>query len=376
VYSFDGQGFALEGDALGGALFRASRRTDRLALDHLVPVNGEYRVRLANPQPEIQYVDDIALLVVDHEPGARIVLAGDGVRAVSAPVAPASALDADGRDVRAQVAEADGESWTSLPPGLGREAGRDTLRLEFPRPRNASAATLAFRVRSTQWASHVLRSLLGLHGRALPAWFARMETADAERRAFEAAMRREGAVQVRVWDGQAWQAAGLLPLSRAAAREQAVAVPLAGGADTLRVELSSTAGLWMVDRALADYGAEQPLEVREIQAERARASDGSDLRDVLGRADGRAYVMEEGHSADVAFRVPPPRPGRERSLAARLGGHYTVLVPSLAPPQEARFQALVATPGAVAEYARGVLAAETEGRTLADANGAGGRDRP
>jgi hypothetical protein len=348
----------LEGDMLGGTLFRASQRTDRLGLGHLAPVGGEYRVRLANPQQEIQYVDDAALLVIDHAPGARVVPSAAGLSLVSAPVAPAAAVGLDGQDVRALVAAADEETWTSLPAGLGRPETRDALRLEFPRPPGATTVTLAFRTQSTVWASHLMRSLLGLHGRDLPAWFARMERHDEERRAFEAALRREGLLQLRVWDGADWKVVGIVPPARAAAREHAFRLAAPAGGDTLRVELTSPAGLWMVDSAVADYGAEEPVAVTELKPRRARATDGADLRTLLRKADGRAYAMNEGDRADLVFDVPPSRAGRQRSVVARLSGYYTVLVPSVEPGQGALFARLLAEPGALAESARTSLSTE------------------
>jgi hypothetical protein len=365
VYSFDGQKYVLEGDILGGTLFRASQRTDRLGLDHLAAVGGEYRVRLENPQQEIQYVDDAALLVIDHRPGAHVVSSAAGLSLVDAPVAPVAATDLIGQDVRALVAAADGRSWTSLPAGMGRPGTRDALRLEFPRPAEATAVTLALRTRSTIWASHLLRSLLGLHGRELPAWFARMEDQDRERQAFETAIRREGLLHVRVWDGGEWKVVGMVPPSRAAIREHAFRLAVPAGGDTLRVELTSTAGLWMVDSALADYGAEEPLTPAELRPIGARAANGADLRAVLRAPDGRAYAMNEGERADLVFTVPAPLPGRQRSLVARVSGYYTVLVPSREPGRGALFSRLVAEPGALGDYARSRLS--TEIRTGGDA---------
>ena len=330
-------------------------------------MGGEYRVRLENPQQEIQYVDDAALLVIDHAPGTRVVSSAAGLSLVAAPIAPTAATDLIGQDVRALVAAADGRSWTSLPAGVGRPGTRDALRLEFPRPAGATAVTLAFRTQSTVWASHLLRSLLGLHGRDLPAWFARMEDHDRERQAFETALRREGLLQVRVWDGDGWKVVGIVPPARAAAREHAFRLPLPAGRDTLRVELTSTAGLWMVDSALADYGTEAPITATELRPVRARASDGADLRAVLRESDGRAYAMNEGERADLVFTVPPSLPGRQRSVVARMSGYYTVLVPSAEPGQAALFSRLVAEPGALAESARARLS--TEMAAVADANG-------
>jgi hypothetical protein len=380
VYTFDGERYVLEGDILGGTLFRSSQRTDRLGLGKLAAAGGEYRVRLENPQQEIQYVDDAALLVIDHRRGARVVSSAAGLSLVDAPVAPVAATDLIGQEARSLVAAADGRSWTSLPAGLGRSQTRDALRLVFPQPAVATAATLVLRTRSTIWSAHLLRSLLGLHGRDLPAWFARMENDDRERQAFEGAIAREGLLHVRVWDGSDWKVVGMVPPSRAATREHAFRFAVPAG-ETLRVELASTAGLWMVDSALADYGTQDLVSPTELRPVRARAGDGADLRRLLRAQDGRAFAMHQGERAELAFSVPAPVPGRQRSLVARLSGYYTVLVPSREPAQGARFRRLMDEPGALGEYARSRLstevrafAAAAHGRRSVVARGYGGAD--
>jgi len=52
------------------------RDTDRLA--HLRPVDGVYRIRLADELQEIDRVDDVALLVVDHTPGSMVLATREG----------------------------------------------------------------------------------------------------------------------------------------------------------------------------------------------------------------------------------------------------------------------------------------------------------
>ena len=369
VESFDGHGYVLETEAFGGAIFQAAQRPDWARLDHLAAMNGSYRLRLTNEQEEIQYVDEAHLLVVDGPRGARIVPSASGrLHVLAAPVPPTRASTGRGEEITRLLAARDGDSWISNP--LGRdpqsvESVRDTLVLEFPRPPRASAVTLAFRVQSTPWVSTLLRRVLALHGRLMPAWSARLEGDAAGRAEFLAALRREGLPAVSVWNGQGWQIVGsLVNLGPAAPREQALAVDIGSiPGDVLRVRLESSAGTWIVDSVEADYGPEPSVDVIELRPVEARTEEGTDVRRLLDGPDGARHVMHPHRDAlTLVFAEPPVQRGRRRSVVLKLAGYYTILVPPDDEPQESLFARLVTEPGAFARYSVGSLYSELESR--------------
>jgi hypothetical protein len=369
VESFDGRRYVLETEAFGGALFPAAQRADWARLDHLAAVDGGYRLRLTNEQEEIQYVDEAHLLVVDGPPGARIVpsLAGR-LHALAAPIPPTRATTLRGEVVTRLLAAREGDAWISSPLGRDPESvedSRDGLIVEFSRPPRASTVTLAFRVQSTPWVSTLLRRVLALHGRSMPAWSARLEADPAARAEFLTALRREGLPAVSVWNGKGWQPVGFLAnVGPAALREQAIAVEIGSvPGDILRVRLESGAGTWIVDSVEASYGPEPPLEAVELRPVEARTADGTDIRRLLGSADGARHVMRPHRDAvTLVFAAPPLRPGRRRSLVVKLAGYYTILVPPDGEPQEALFARLVTERGAFARYSLRSLYADLEAR--------------
>jgi hypothetical protein len=355
VYSFDGEKYVLDTEVFGGALFEAAQRTDRASLQHLEEAAGAYRLRLTNELEEIQHVDAVKLLVVDHPPGTRVVPSLDGrLHTLTAPVAPERAEDLRGADVRGLVA-GDGGGWLSNPLAHDRPGdGRDGVVLEFRRPPDASAVTLAFRAQSTQWASVMLRRMLGLHGRDQQAWTERMNADASARGAFLGALRREGLLTIRVWDGATWREAGVLAnMAEAVTRDQAVRVDLASiPGDVLRVRLDAAAGLWILRRAEADFSAPVPLRLTSVSPTAVRTAAGDDIRDELLAVDGVRYTMHPGaESADLAFDAPPRAAGMERSHLVEATGYYTVLVPAEGEPQTDLYETLVGTPGAFGRYA-------------------------
>lgn len=368
VYSFDGERYVLDTEVFGGAIFEAAQRSDRASLDHLVEADGAYRLRLANELQEVQYVDGVELIVVDHPTGTRVVPSLDGrLHVLGNPVLPSRATDLGGADVRALLSDAGGGPWVSNPFAHGGDRagdGRDGVVLEFPRPSGAATATLAFRARSTPWASVLLRRVLGLHGRDQAAWTGRMNADAAARGAFLGALRREGLLTIRVWTGSAWREAGFLAnMAEAVDREQAIVVDLAGiPGDVLRVRVDSTAGMWILHGAEADFGATSPARVTELPPSTARTARGDDIRDVLAAVDGRRLVMNPGlDSADLVFDAPPREPGLRRSFLFQATGYYTILVPADGEPQPDLYESLVAEPGAFARYSAELLRVASRG---------------
>ena len=363
VYSFDGQRYVLDAEGFGGAIFEAARKPDWVGLTHLKAVDGVYRVRLTNEQREIQYVDEVEMLVLDRRPGVRVVPSLSGaLHTFATPVAPQRAVDLGGEDVLPLLRA--GRRWVSRPLGEDMEeppGSRDGLVLEFPRPAGAASVKLAFDIQSTPWASSLLRHVLSLQGRALPAWYERMNSDPTARASFQRGLAREGLMMVRVWNGEAWQEAGWLAnVGAAVAREQAMNVDIRSvPGDVLRVRLDSTPGMWTVGGAVADYTPEAALRVTTLRPVSARAESGGDIRGLLRKADRRYYTMHTGRdAAELAFAVPPVPEGQERSVVLKVGGYYTILVPAEGQPQQALFDRLVSEPGAFGRYSRELLRAD------------------
>lgn len=365
VDSFDGRGWRLDAEPLGGAIYRAAERTDLVRLDHLAVAQGEYRLRLRNDQLEIDHVNALALRVVDHRPGTEVLPDAAGrLHVLSGAVAPASgrAIGRARRDpssvaVAEALRSADGRAWVSdardRDPSVPEDL-RDGIELEFPRAAGADTAVLVARAGATPLGPRVLQDVLALHGRDLGLFYARLERDPAARAAFERAREREVLPTVRVWDGREWRVAGWLrDLPSLVERDQAVPLDLRGvEGDTLRLRIDGPPGLWSIDRAAVAFGDGEPFDETRVTVARATLEDGSDVADVLARADGRRHSLRPHmDTVTLAYRAPARRPARQRTVLVEATGHYNVMVPADGEPQPATFRRLVEEPGGFARFA-------------------------
>ena len=80
--------------------------------------DGRVSFQLKESVDEITYLDDLQLITVEHSPDVRIACAVDGsIMAYSDIVAPTSAVDDQGNDQLAALAEEDGYFFSSAAPG-------------------------------------------------------------------------------------------------------------------------------------------------------------------------------------------------------------------------------------------------------------------
>lgn len=115
LYAHDGQDFQAQ-----NPLLTACERSGyvEVVTDHyLLPeapavVDGQVRFQIRELENEITYLDDLALLTVDHAEESEILCTVDGqIIACSRTLAPSSAVDQDGRDVLALVQARDGREF-------------------------------------------------------------------------------------------------------------------------------------------------------------------------------------------------------------------------------------------------------------------------
>jgi hypothetical protein len=358
IDSFDGRGYALDAEPLGGAIYEAAQRADTARLDRLVEARGEYRLRLHNVEGEVDHVDALALRVVDHVAGAVVVPDDRGrLHALTGLLPPARGRDLRGARVEALLAASDGLLWLGTPYSRRSDVEadlRDGVELEYPRPANTGTATLVLRTGATLLGPRMLAASLALHGRDLPAFYARLNGDPTARTAFEQAREREVLPSVRVWDGEAWRIAGhVRDLPSLVMREQAVPLDLAGlPAGPLRVRIDGPPGLWALDRvAVAWSPSDVVVHETRVLLKRAVAEDGRDLTALLRDTDGLRHTLgSKLDTATLLFAAPPQEPGLSRSVLVEATGYYDMVVPAQGEPQRAAFRRLVEEPGAVARF--------------------------
>ncbi len=359
IYSYDGKEFVYDAEPYAGSAVKGAQRAELWTLEHVKADGGEYRILVANPAPETEYIDELRLLAVDHPAGVEVIPGAlTSLYTVADPVPASRAIDAKGRDLTDLFRRLDRSFWQSREEG--RDPGdartlRDELVFEFAKPRGAARAKLLFNGNSTAWGPESIRRYLALYGDRAGSFYDGSGSAGRDLSALLSMHFREEFFALKVWveTPAGWQNRGLLaggpPLIA-----QTRAVPLDVSdipGDVVRIRLGPPAPYWKIDYVAMDFSADRPLKITEIEPVRATDGCGPDAAARLARTDGDYLVItEHGDPVEAAFPAPPLTPGLDRTVILKAGGYYEPSLHAGGRPQTELLDRLHREPGFAARY--------------------------
>jgi hypothetical protein len=303
VYSFDGSGYVLDSETYAGAMARGLERTDVDNLDHIRPVDGSYRLTLANELDETEYTDELALLVVDHPRETKVYPEASGAtRLVGNGVPP--------RSVRS----------FAYPDSLPTRAGWE---LEFEKPHGQDSAALVVTARNGPVLSFVASHLLSLMGPNVYTWYAMVNDDANSRESMQRWLEEETFLHVSVLRDGEWVRAAALPnVGPAIDKTQVIPIDLSGhSGGTVRVRLETAPELWELTSAelAPDLGR---IDADRAELVQAKTTSGEDVSRLLLERDGRYHVALNGDRVDLVFWVPPVNGETRTVLVATTGFYY------------------------------------------------------
>jgi hypothetical protein len=336
VYSWDGARWRLDSGTFGRAIAPAFERVDVDNLAYATAENGLLRLRVANELNETDYLDAISVLAVDHQPGVTVAPDGDGrIYALGELVGPLSARDFHGADALSRVRAADGWGWESNPSDRDTALTgdiRDGIELVFPRPRTGKAS-LVLDGNNTPWAAYLMQQFVGAHGRETRAWYDSLAADPEHARRIGSMLAQEAFLGVSVWTGRRWEQHGYIwEAGPEIVKRQVFPLDLSRiPGDTIRVRLESAPSFWHIDQVALASSEPEPVSITELLPESAVERSGADLLSLLSSQDRRHYIMENGASAELRFRVPGVPAAKVRSYLVRSAGWYRIHTPDTQP---------------------------------------------
>jgi hypothetical protein len=359
VYSYDGARYVFDGEPYGGAICEGLKRTDWSRLEHLRPVDGEYRLLLTNEVNETQFTDELKLWVFDHSPDQEILLDASGkAYTVAQRIKPAQAWDNHGKDQMLWLSENDKLVWESdMSARNPKNPGdlRDSIWLTFPKQKDALNAKLIVSGSTTLWGSQMLKRMTQLRGEAIPRWYEEMKSPQAQQMLDLWNLREElYHLQVRVKVGNAWVTRNeILGGGPFVTEERVVPLDLQGvEGETVEILLTPPAGFWQLNSFAMDYSTSAPVEVQELNATTITGDENEDLLDVLSATDGRYYAApRNGQTAYVVFPIPAAKPNSQRTIFAKASGYYEMHMDIAGTPETEILNRIMLEPGYPASFA-------------------------
>jgi hypothetical protein len=329
----------LEAEGFSGSISPLLEARDVDRIRTRADARGTLRLEVWNEALETHFINHLELLEVRHA-ADEVVVPDERGRpvAVAGELPVGAAADRLGRDLRATLARADGDVFSSDPRLLERATATDLLDhidVTVPVPRGAGdSAAVVLRLRSSLLNTLVFYDfMLAKPGARSLDWLADDMT------------RLDRVAELARWYGQYfgirvavrdsagdWRpAARLADYGPIAWRDVAVVVPVPAGADSLRLRLSFLADQWRIDR-LAVAGRVRRATPRAIPVASIAARDGAlqpDAADAVQHADEHYLRTSPRQRFTVAFdagvradsAAAPATASRTFLLASQ--GYYT-----------------------------------------------------
>jgi len=355
LYSWDGTQYVLDGEPYGGATTKSLERTDWSRLERIAEDRGRYRVLLTNELAETQHTNSLQLMTVDHDPACDVILDRDGTPHAFRTVVPlADARDERDRDLLVWLRDDDHVVWY---PNLMEYAQEDHLSdtrnhltLTFPRPARSDRVYLVTRAATGPFGSHMIRTMLGMRGNQVDAFYAAIDHVGFLRDRLLAWNAREElfhlAVEVETASG--WKRQDFIPGGGPLVSEcRAIPIDLAGvPGDRVRIRIHPPIGFWsfnFFELAFDESGIDRTI----VAAKTARDQDGTDVRRRL-LADDKIYLDAASRDqwTEIDFPVPPRRSSNlVRTVFARTRGWYRLDLGPQGPPDAKELDRLTNEPG-------------------------------
>lgn len=357
VYSWDGDEWRLDSGTFGGAIMAPLARSDVDNLEHARSHGGVLRLRLTNELDEVDFVDAIEVLAVNHDSGVTVSPGADGrLYTLGSSVPATHASDYDGREVLSRVEERDGWSWESMVykrDQSSTEENRDGIEVEFPRPGRAASARLILDAHNTPWAAYLIGEYVRAHGRDTERWYAALEAEPERARQLGERFVREAFLEAKVLTPEGWVTQGFAwEAGPEVVKRQVIPLDLSAVVgETVRVRLEAPPSFWSVDYVAIDYSPEHAITVHTLAPKQALDRDGGDVRDLLATVDDRYYEMVKGDEAELIFDVPLVPEGQVQSYLLRSTGWYEIDSPGTGDPDTELLRMIEWEPGAIARIA-------------------------
>ena len=359
IYSYDGKQYVFDAEPLGGAVSKGLQKNDYSRLEHVKAVNHSYRLLFRNELKETQHLDEIKLLVFDHNAEDIIIpdLSGNFYK-ISSPVVSSRATDEKGKNLNLFLNYNDGVAWQTNLPKTHKamiDFQRHQIIMEFPRPPGVTQANLVVNAGTALWGSNMMHEMLQLRGDRVDDWYRAIDAQGPELLELYYFIDREELylLKIHIKKGDHWVEQEFIPGGGPLVTEdRVIPLDLSGiSGDKLLLRLEPPPGFWQIDYIAIDYGASQKPVGSEVPLKTARDQSGKEITSVLRQADDVYHQMPQLNDwFEAEFAAPEQKPGMKRSIFLKSTGYYEIRLDKSQPEQTELIKTLIHKPGEIVDY--------------------------
>ncbi len=360
IYSFDGEKYVFDAEPLGGATTKGLERTEYSKMEYLNNDNKEHKILVRNEVEETQYLDELSLLAIEHDPDKDVIPDLDGnFYQVKNLLLPLSAIDEKGQNLLKVVSKDDNLYWqTKLPVDSSRISTtyRHQLTFKFPRPENKTSAKLIVNVGITLWGSRMIREMLQLYGNFIDEYYKKIDEQKYDYQQMMNFIESEELYRLKYYtnNGADWKLQGFIngggPLISETRIYDLDLSNMVG--DTLSIRLNPPYGFWTIDYIAVQYDEYKVPNLKTIPLVSAVNQDGLDLKEQLRVKDSSYVIMPSvGDYFEATFsNLSNDSKKNSTSYYLKSNGYYQIHIDKTKPFQLNTLSRFVTDPGFIVRY--------------------------
>lgn len=330
VYSFDGQNYHFEHEAIPFSVNKALMSTSYGTLRHLREHNGLYHVRIAEMLPETSFIHGFKLYAVEYKDGQGIIEVFADIfgnpHTIKTKILPEKFEDHHGNDLLDELLMEDvmlisdyrklyeGDYVTSYTATFARPDNTTDIAKFMVK---AQEAPLMSRIWG--WMNDVL------DGENNMWWIEQILNIPENKQAF-IELSKAVNLHVELWDGHQWVEQGQIQAGGHLLEEFLVPLDLSlvdENIDEIKVRLSFVTGLFQIDSVSMDFSENAVENVYELELSEALFNGDENVISIINDFESEDYVrMVQGDKIDLYYQVPEIRDGYERGFTVALKGYF------------------------------------------------------
>lgn len=329
IYVDSGNGFTLAGEIFSGATFPQIERHDYLRLPEMKLRDNNYQLLVTNEVKEIQHINLLEMLVIDHEEGTEALIDKYGnVRIYSNPATPLSAINASGKDILPAIALRDSLFYLTGNDQTENETPVDYITLDFKKPPGSDSACLIIRAKNHAWLDYSYGMFHNQLGKFYDKWLKKQQKVPAEE-LHQWAFDQKIPLAVYIKKDSVWEYTDLFNVAGPIAMKDDV-LPLdlsEISGETVSIKLESGFRFWEIDFAALDFSTSATFSTTSVAPNYAKDLDSTDVSSLIACDDDAYYIQYEvGEEALISFPAPPQKSGMARTTILHTKGYYEILM--------------------------------------------------
>jgi hypothetical protein len=326
IYTNNGDSFQFEGEIYSGATASPLERDDYLLIGKLKPVRNQYNLKITNEVNEIQKTNLTDLVVIDHQPGVKILIDKYGIPyTLSNLEMPTGASDCYGNSILNEVSKKDNLRYVST---IKNDANiKDTISLMFDKPAGVTDSRLIINGKNTMWLDYMYVRFSDLFGKRFEKFKEKTNKQPREellKWSFDQGLPL--AVYLQTDSGLRLLDYFNLP-GPMADKEDVLQIDLSQvHSDKINLKLVSGMLFWDLDYVGMDFTSPAQFKKTIVPLYSAIDENQVDVKPLLIKDDEKYLIQPlPSNKTDLTFIAPDPIPGMERSIYLHSKGHYEIL---------------------------------------------------